>query len=38
LGLILGGIEISLKNRTYRPLLIETACPFKNMCLHSYSN
>jgi hypothetical protein len=34
LGSFLGG-HISLKNRTYRPLLIERACPFKNMCLHT---
>jgi hypothetical protein len=27
--------HISLKNRSYRPLLIERACPFKNMCLPS---
>jgi hypothetical protein len=32
--LFLGG-HISLKNRTYRPLLIDRACPFKNMCVHT---
>jgi hypothetical protein len=34
-GVIFLGGHISLKNRTYRPLLIERACPFKNMCVHT---
>jgi hypothetical protein len=30
-GVFFLGGHISLKNRSYRPLLIERACPFKNM-------
>jgi hypothetical protein len=35
LGVIFLRGHISLKNRSLRPLLIERACPFKNMCVHT---